>query len=282
MIGLASAEFARLIRRSRALALSLGALGLCVNAWLRSLPYDWPPTDSFALELTLAVGTPFLVLVLVTLVHVAVLWRSCRPPRPGFALGRYRGQPAFAAPISPLYSGGTCVAQLSLVGLYAPIPRPGSNDWSEPSLRVMIVLVAVLAGLLLVLNVAILFRPPYLRITADGLVVSTLRSRVIPWDALAYGGPTGNEVRRGVLWLQARAGTLGLGGPNLRDLHGRLPLPGFYWFRLKLGAVLVDPVFLADVLRTYRDDVSRRAFIGTDEELATLLTPVGDALSDRP
>ncbi|GAA0280956.1 hypothetical protein GCM10009539_81090 [Cryptosporangium japonicum] len=257
-------------------------LGSGVNAGLRSLPYDWPPTDSFALQLTLAVGTPGLVLVLTTLVYVAVLWRSCRPPKRGFALGRYGGQPAFAAPMSPLYVGGTCVTQLCVVGLYAPIPRPGSNDWSDPSLRVMIVLVAVMAGLLLVLSIAMLFRPPHLRITANGLVVSTLGSRVIPWDALAYGGPTGNEVRRGALWLQARGGTLGLGGPHVRDLHGRLPLPGFYWFRLKLGATLVDPVFLADALRTYRDDVPRRSAIGTAEELASLLAPARDALAGRP
>jgi hypothetical protein len=221
-------------------------------------------------------------MILGSLGYVAAFWRSCRPPRPGFALGRYRGQQAFAAPMSPLVSGGMSVTQFSMIGVLAPIDQLWRGAWSDPELRGLAITLAVLSVVFFLVHVALQFRPPHLRVTPEGLVVARLTGRLIPWDALASGGPTGNQARHGALWLQARAGTVGLGGPHPLDLDGRPPLPGFFWYRLKLNATLADPAFLADALRTYRDDATRRSAIGTAGELAALAVTSPVHLQGRP
>ncbi|TQS46025.1 hypothetical protein [Cryptosporangium phraense] len=268
-------EISQLVRRSRAVALLLGALTFALMVTIRSSGVGWLTAGPWYVGLGLFTGAIVVVFGAVPLVHLAVFWRRCRPPRPGFALGRWRAEPAFAAPVTPLLSGWLFASQAGVIGLILPVGTSWSGAGSDPALQAMRLVLVVLAVLALGAHVWALFRPPHLRLTASGLVVNAPLpwGRLIPWDAFAPGGPTGHEARRGVLWLQARPGTPGLGAPHPTDLYGRPPQPGYFWYRLKLSGTLVDPEFLARALRTYRKDPSRRAAIGTRAELLLLAGP---------
>ncbi|MFI5956281.1 hypothetical protein [Cryptosporangium sp. NPDC051539] len=271
MLGYAPEEFDRLVRRGRALALLLGVITFAVVVTAKAGGLGWFPADPWYVNLGLFLATTLSVIGGLPLVHTAVFWRACRPPRPGFAIGRYRGRPVFASPISPLLAGWVFISQLGVLGMILPVGSTwsGSASDDDPPLRTILVVFAAIA---LGLHLWALFRPPALRLTADGLILNTRIpwGRTIPWDAFAPGGPTGHEARRGLVWLQARPGTRSLGAPHPVDLYGRPPLPGYFWYRLKLGNTLVDAEFLARALRTYRDDPAARAEIGTPEGLPRL------------
>ncbi|SHN46636.1 hypothetical protein [Cryptosporangium aurantiacum] len=257
---------ADLVRRSRVVALVLGVCGILVGVGIRAAPPHWG--SGLGLEVQLAfflvvIGAAIAGLVLI---HVAVFWRSCRSPAPGFLLGRYAGKPAYAAPVTPLFAGPFFISQFMVIGLLLPT---WSGLWTIGPVLVPIAAI-VIAIVLAVAHVLVLFRPARLRLTTDGLVITTLRSRLVPWDALGPGGPTRHEVHRRVLWLQAHPNPV-LGGAYFVDLYGRPPLPGHYWYRLALGDILVDPEFLAHALQTYRDDPGRRAEVGTAEGLDRLV-----------
>ncbi|TQS46039.1 hypothetical protein [Cryptosporangium phraense] len=250
MTDVAPEVLARLSRRSRVVAAVLGAVGFL-----------------YAVLVPLLSGRPalFLALLIVLPVGYAVIFRRRR--RPGFAFGHYDGQPAFAAPLTPSIGGALVIVLLEAAGLLVPAGGGGLIlPGAAAALPVAALLVAsAVAVLLVAAAVAVLRTPPLLRLTAEGLVVTGRPNRLIPWDAFAPCGPAGPEMGRDAIWLQARAGTRGLGREWATDVRGRPPAPGQAWFRLRLRAVLVDPEFLARSLRTYRSNPRLRPAIGTAE-----------------
>ncbi|MFI5956286.1 hypothetical protein [Cryptosporangium sp. NPDC051539] len=257
MTDVAPEVLARLVRRSRVLAVALGLAGFGYAVLVPFVFDDWPRGEQSAVLDTALFLVVFVApLLALPAVHSAVFRRACRRPRPGFALGRYDEQPAFAAPLTPRIAGPLVVVLFEVAGAVVPI---GATPVADAVVQIVLAVLLVASALVVSLS------PPPLRLTTDGVVVTGLRTRLVPWDAFAPGGPAGPETRPDALWLQARAGSQGLGRSWPTDVRGRPPAPGQAWYRLRLGAVLVDPEFLARSVRTYRSNPRLRPAIGTDE-----------------
>jgi len=102
---------------------------------------------------------------------------------------------------------------------------------------------------------------PLLSLDPDGITLRWLAGRTrIPWDELALGPQP--EPR--ALTLHHRRPTAAIGS---EPTEVRLPVRGLH----------IDAGFLAGTIRRYTDTPSRRAGIGTTEELAALRTVGGGA-----
>lgn len=245
------------MRRGRAVAVAFGVVALLLAPVIRAMPVGWLRSYS----LSTGVGLLFLSIVvpalLLPLAYVAMFRATCWPPPASFAPGRYRGEPALAAPYNPLIVGPLYIVQLTSAGLAIPV---GHDVLDDPMLTTALVLCATLAALVATIATAMLLRPPLLRLTSTAVVLTTaLSTSTVTWDDLAPGGPTSTEVRGRALWLQVRDDARSLGRPRAGGPGGRPPTPGYRWHRIALGGVLIDPHFLADTLRRFRDEPAIRA-----------------------
>lgn len=249
------------VNLARVLALPVGllafALRLATTFWVMPLTWHMRPTI-----LGLPVWLTGLAASVLVPMGLYFLLTKPVPRRPAsFQLdGQHR---RFVAPAAP-----HAVAALVIVVLWVAagsvlterVPngdglRFAQFDYATSMSAAVVALLFVLAVVLLLIN------RPRLTLDPDGITVQRMASRRrIGWNELCPGGwppPTGRKPRNLTLYRMA--------GPT----PGGYPKPE----QLPVGQLHVDPAFLADTIRHYVEQPAHRHNIGTEHELARLLSP---------
>lgn len=237
--------------QATALLLGLGAFALRVVVEFGIEPMSWrlstvPAFVVYAAGAVTALAVPLIAFT-----------RLCPRPRPAprtLLLGPDRGRPAFVAPASPWMVGPFVIMLMFLAGNGLATERAPDGEvsispagWAQTLVTVAVIF--TVAGWTL-------FRGPRVELRPGGLLVRSLRTQLVRWEAvLASGPPAPVEKPRQISLLVRR----------------QPPDYGAYVVRILHRWLAVDAAFLAGAIRHYVDNPQYRADIGTRQELDRLI-----------
>lgn len=234
--------------QAMALLFGLGAfiLRVAVEFWIEPLSWRLSFLPGFLLYATSAGAALAGPLIAFT--------RLCRRPRPRpreLLIGPDRLRPSFVAATSPWTVGPFTIMLMFLAGNGLVTDRsPDGTVWVSSWLQTVFAVGAVFA-----IAGWTLWRGPRVELRPGGLLVRTLRTHNVRWDALLASGPPAPVERPRQISLLVRRQPPEYGAYVVRILHRWLA---------------VDAAFLAGAIRHYIDHPEHRADIGTPAELDRL------------
>jgi hypothetical protein len=192
------ASLARLVRRSRAVAVACAAFSATVYLWAALRRWE-PPDGTVRLAAYLGLlGLPIALAVLHQVLFRRLRWQSRHPPvafllsnhRLGnhrlssYLLGNRSGRPAFQAAKPAASHEGWLIVWAPLVASRIGNDVVTGQDRGGPLAGVAI------AVFLSVWVVTAFLGRPYLTIDADGIWLGSFRPRLIGWDSIRPPGPS--------------------------------------------------------------------------------------------
>lgn len=230
------------------LLLGLGAfvLRVVVEFWIE--PVTWrmslvPAFLLYAISAGVALALPLLAFA-----------RLCPRPRPRpreLLIAPDRLRPAFVAATSPWTVGPFTIMLMYLAGNGLATDRSPDGTVSISSWPRTVLAIAFIFAI----AAWTLWRGPRVELRPGGLMVRTLRTHNVRWDALLASGPPAPVEKPRQISLLVRRQPPEYGAYVVRILHKWLA---------------VDAAFLAGAIRHYVDHPEQRAEIGTPAELDRL------------
>ncbi|MEH1124484.1 hypothetical protein [Micromonospora sp. CPCC 206061] len=234
----------------QAVALLCGLAGfvlrVAVEFWIEPLSWRLSFLPAFAIYAAAAATALALPLLAFT--------RLCPRPRPTpreFVLGTDRLRPAFVAATSPWTIGPFVIMLMFLAGNGLATERAPDGAVSISGWFRTVVTVGAIFGV----AAWALWRGPRVELRPGGLLVRTLRTHNVRWEALLASGPPAPVEKPRQISLLVRRQPPEYGAYVVRILHRWLA---------------VDASFLAGSIRHYVDHPEHRADIGTPAEFDRL------------
>lgn len=237
--------------QATALLLGIGAFALRVVVEFGIEPMSWrlsfmPAFAVYAAGAVTALAVPLLAFA-----------RLCPRPRPAprtLLVAVDHGRPAFVTPTSPWMVGPFVIMLMFLAGNGLATERSPDGEvsisaagWAQTLVTVAVIF--AVAGWTL-------FRGPRVELRPGGLLVRTVRTRLVRWESVLASGPPAPVEKPRQISLLIRRHPPEYGAFVVRILHRWLA---------------VDAAFLAGAIRHYVDNPQHRGEIGTRHELDRLI-----------
>jgi hypothetical protein len=266
------------VEPARSRVLIVGGVAVAVAVAASGRAADWLADPGLSLVLGLAGLVPVMVVAVMPLVWQYRATRRTRPARlsvtpSGFGVATLT--PAGMSALLPIVLAGVVVGELPGLSRIDGEATPAQR-WIEAAFAAMSTAVTVLLVVLAAAVAVLSWRGLGYELTPQGVLWRTpLLRRLVPWDALAPGGP--QRPAPG-----ARLLTLPVGRPDLVTQRGWAAGHGTREAPALPLQVDVDGRFLADAIRWYVDHPADRAMIGSTAEHERLVAAVAEATAADP